>query len=97
MTNLIVSKHNGQDVYVIDALLIKDGAKTMRVSFKGKPYFFPKAHAEFIAPGRCAVKVEFFDIMFAQDKFKKTIMVKATFLRNMGRVPVPKLRKFSKN
>lgn len=97
MPNLIVTKHRGEDCYVIDAHLVKDGARTMRVSIEGKPYFLPKVHAEFVSTGRCAIKIELYDALFNQDKFKKTVMVKASFVRNMGHVPVPKLRKFSKN
>lgn len=89
--------HEGVECYVIDGTLISDGTKTMRVAIEGRKYFLPKAHAKIFSPGRFAIKCEMYDILFDQDKFKKTIMVKATFLRNMGKVPVPKLRRFTKN
>ena len=94
---MIAVDHKGNQCYIVDAELVANGKKTMRIKFQGKIYFWPHVHCEFVSTGRCAIKVEFYDMLFQQDKFKKTIMVKATFIRNMGRVPVPKLRKFSKN
>jgi len=96
MRKPLLSQHKGDMVYVVDAELISDGARTMRVRFNDHTYFWPKKNAEMISPGRFALKQEFYDMMYSQDEFKKTIMVKSTFLRNMGKVPVPKLRKFSK-
>jgi hypothetical protein len=66
--------HKGSQCYIIDAILVADGKKTMRVKFKDRIYFLPKAHCDFISPGRLAVKCELYDILFNQDRFKKTVV-----------------------
>jgi hypothetical protein len=97
MSKRVVVQHKNQDCYIIDAILVKDGQKTMRVSYEGKPYFFPKRTCEFISPGKCAIQIEQFDMLFDQDRFKKTVMVKAVFRRNNQKVPAPRLKRIGKN
>lgn len=92
MAKMISVTHKGNEVYMLSATLIADGQKTMRVMYQGKMMFWPKANVEMVAPGRFAMKIEQYDILFNQDLFKKTTMVKATFQRNMGKVPKPRLR-----
>lgn len=92
MAKMVSVTHKGNEVYMVDAQLIADGVKTMRVMFRGKQYFWPKTNAEMVAPGRFALKIEFYDILFNQDLFKKTTMVRATFRRNGHKVPRPRLR-----
>lgn len=74
---LVSFDHKGSQCYIVDAVLVADGKKTMRVKFKDRIYFIPKKNAEFISPGRLAVKCEMFDILFDQARFKKTIMTMA--------------------
>jgi len=88
--------HKGREVYMLSATLIADGKKTMRVMYQGRMYFWPKVNVEMTAPGTFAMTIEQYDILFNQDLFKKTTMVKATFRRNGQKVPKPRLR-ISKN
>jgi hypothetical protein len=77
MKGMISVDHKGSQCYIIDAILVADGKKTMRIKFKDRIYFMPKCNAEFISPRRLAIKVEQFDILFDQQRFKKTVMTMA--------------------
>ena len=81
---MIAVEHKGTLCYMVDATLVADGKRTVRVYFKEKICFWPKIHVDQISPGRWAVKCEFYDIMYSQDKFKKTVVAKA-ILRNAKR------------
>jgi hypothetical protein len=86
-------KRNGNDVYIIDAKLVKPGKKINQVSFKGKLYNWPRIHAEEAkeyGPGRWAIRISFYNVLFDQDKIKTIIRSKLELKRHP-------IRRISKN
>ena len=89
--------HNGNECYILSATLIADGVKTMRVMYNGREYFWPKNSCEMVSPGRFAMKIELFDILFDQGLFKRTAAVKQVFQRNKQKIPSPRMPRIGKN
>jgi hypothetical protein len=73
---MIAVHHKGGLAYFIDADLIEETPDVYKVRFKGKMAVWPKKNVDMITKNRFAVRVEFWDIMYNQDEFKRLTMKK---------------------
>lgn len=94
---MISVNYKGNEVYYVDAVLIKEEPRMYTVKFKDKVQKWPKANAEMVGTGRFALKIEFYDILFDQSLFKRTAAVKQVFQRNMQKIPSPRMPRIGKN
>ena len=82
---MITIKYKGNDCYIVDAELVKDGRRTMRVKFNGKIYFWPKIHAEeakSYGKNKFAIRCSFYNVLYDQNKTRRVINEKIKLRNN---------------
>jgi hypothetical protein len=73
---MIPVMHKGGLAYFINADLVEETKLVYKVRFKGKMQVWPKKNAEMITKNRFALRVEFYDLMYDQSRFKQIAMKK---------------------
>ena len=82
---MIPVQYKGSSCYIVEAELIKEEKACNVVRFNGKSYRWQKSHAEIAkvyGPGKWAIRVSFYDIMYNQSKTKKIIKSMMDLFKN---------------
>lgn len=82
---MMTVKYQGNDVYIVDAVLIKEETACWVVRFNGRPYRWQKSHtnpAKAYGPNKWAIRVSFYDALYNQKKTKKIIRSMLELFKN---------------